>query len=261
MPLDHYIPQCLTRPWHDARIGARSLRVFDFETQEFDVRNSERFFARRGVNQAATEQFLSRYIESPFAIGQDAIRAAAPDEARMQAAFSNIPATALVGLYWLQVQRIHDALQPRTEYHLDRLANRGPEWLEQFAAVVFERYEPIAYLVPTSLYFPDTAAFLVPQLGQMPAVALPIDTGLALVFADRRADRRHLDRFMTTPGNAMACSLGFSTRTKRVVLPPELDQQPVPASLLRTRSAVSQLFSLYSETALAMGLSTWQLEP
>jgi hypothetical protein len=127
--------------------------------------------------------------------------------------------------------------------------------------VVFERYEPIAYVVPTCLYFPDTAAFLVPQLGQMPAVALPIDTGLALVFADRNADRRHLDRFMATPGNATACSLGSSDRTKRIVLPPELNDTPAVSSLLRARTAVRQLFSLYSEAALAMGLTTWRTEP
>jgi hypothetical protein len=47
VPLDHYIPKCLTRPWHDTRIGAHSLQVFDFETQAYTVRNSERFLATR----------------------------------------------------------------------------------------------------------------------------------------------------------------------------------------------------------------------
>jgi hypothetical protein len=199
VPLDHYIPRCLTRPWHDERIGRSSLRVFDFESRVFTVRNAERFFARRGLNAPATEQYLNRYIETPFAETQDALRAAAPNLERMQAAFDLLPATALVGLYWLQIQRIRDAHRPRTEFHLDEFARRGYQWLEQFSAAVFERYEPLLYGVTSALFFPETAIFMVPMIGQMPAMALPIDTGIALVFADRRVDRQQLDGFMTRP--------------------------------------------------------------
>jgi hypothetical protein len=259
--LDHYIPRCLTRPWHDERIGQYSLRVFDFERRAFAVRNAERFFARRGINAPETESYLSRYIETPFAETQDAIRAAAPNPERMQAAFAQLPVTALVGLFWLQIQRIRDAHHPRTEYHLDEFAQRGYEWLEQFSMAVLERYEPLLYGVTNVLLFPEIAIFLIPIFGQMPIMALPIDTGLALVFADRQGDQQQLDEFMRRPNMATACSIGISERARRVVLPPELPQLPAVQSLLDKRAVVRELFKTYSDAGFAAGLPTvWRLD-
>ena len=151
MTLDHYIPRCLTRPWHDTTIGAESLRFFDFETGTFGVGNSGKLFAQRGVNAPATEAYLNKYIETPFATMQDKIVAAGADMAKIQTAFDSLPHTALVGLYWLQVQRIRDAKKPRTEQHIDNFVSKGFEWLDGLSYAVFQKYEPLLFAVRTAL--------------------------------------------------------------------------------------------------------------
>jgi hypothetical protein len=236
------------------------LRVFNFDDETVEVRNSGKLFARRNLNAPATEKYLSKHIEDPFARMQDAIRAAAPDLDAMRAAFATLPASALVGLYWLQMQRIRDANKPRTADHLDEIAQRGPIWLDGLAAAVFHDYEPLLYGVREALFFPESAFFLVPMIGEMPVFALPIDPGLALVFARRSGDRAQLDRFMDTPGMPMACSLGLSKNARRIVLPPELLELPPATSLVRAREGVRALFGLYAEMEAAVGLvPTWAI--
>lgn len=256
MTLDHYIPQCLTRPWHDTAIGAQSLRFFDFESGSFDHRNSGKLFARRGINSAATEAYLSKYIEDPFATVQDKIDAAGADMEKVQAAFDSLPHTALTGLYWLQVQRIMDANRTRTEHHLDEFAKKGFAWLEGLSAVVFEKFEPLLYVVSTVLYFPESAIFMVPLTDQMPAIALPIHTHLALVFADKTTNRSALDKWMANNWMPSALSLGLNAR--RVVVPPELPN-PKPESLRFARERVRELFHLASEAAAIAGMPVWKL--
>ncbi len=256
MTLDHYIPRCLTRPWHDATHGRESLRVFDFQTGTFAHRNSRKLFARPGINAAATEAYLNQHIETPFSAVQDKIVAAGTDMRRVEAAFGELPHTALTGLYWLQVQRIRDAHDGHTEHHLDEFAGRGIGWLEGLSAVVFEKYEPLLYVVPGGLYFPDSAIFTVPLVDQMPAIALPIHTRFALVFADRTKPRDATDWSMTRRALPTALSLGLQSR--RVIVPPEFEEPP-PEALVNLRAKVRELFTITSEAAAVAGMPVWRL--
>ncbi len=257
MANDHYIPQCLTRPWHDTTIGKQSLRYFDFETGKFGVKNSETLFARPRINDRATEEFLNRYIETPFSRMQDEVVAAGSDLAKVQVAFNKLPHTALVGLYYLQMQRIQDAKHPRTEHHLDEFAKRGFEWLQQFSAAVYSKDDPVLYVVASALYFPESAVFTLPLVGQMPAFALPITTGIALVFADKSTDRRALDRRMADKMMPAWCSI--TMRARRVVIPPELPNPP-PETLIRVRGKLREMFQTVSEAAIEAGLGVWKVD-
>jgi hypothetical protein len=103
---DHYIPRCLTRPWHDDSHGREALRYFDFDTGRFHHRNSRKLFAKRGVNTPATERYLAKYIDEPVAIVQDKIVAAGPDLKKIEAEFATLPHTALTGIYWLRLEAL-----------------------------------------------------------------------------------------------------------------------------------------------------------
>jgi len=92
----------------------------------------------------------------------------------------------------------------------------------------------------------------------LPVFALPIDTGLALVFARRSINQAQLDELMRTP----AASLGLSKQTRRVVLPPELPKLPTVEKLLRVWAQMRELFGLYNEMEKAIGLvPKWALDP
>jgi hypothetical protein len=108
MARDHYVPQCLTRPWHDGRHGKESLRYYDFDAREFGYKSSRKLFARHGLNKPETERFLSKHIEDPFAIMQDRVRSCLNDFAAMTAEMEAMPKTALAGIYYFQMPRIHD---------------------------------------------------------------------------------------------------------------------------------------------------------
>jgi hypothetical protein len=257
MTLDHYIPKCLTRPWHDPAIGRESLRFFDFDTGEFGHRNSGRLFARHNVNAPATEAYLNRYIETPFAIMQDKIVAAAGDMAKVEAAFNELPHTALVGLYYLQVQRIRDATGPRGEHHLDEFAQRGFEWLQQLSAAVYEKDDAMLYAVRTAMYFPETAIFPVPLVDQMPALVLPIDTAFAIVFADKSTNREMLDEAMTS--DFMPTFYSIALKARRIIIPPAL-QNPAPEMLVGLRQKLRELFKLISEAAMLAGMPVWRVD-
>jgi hypothetical protein len=183
-----------------------------------------------------------------------------PNIEPMQQIFSSAPWSALVGLYWLQVQRLLDAHQTRTAHHLDELALAGAGRLEELAVAVAQRYQPYLYIVDTGLYFPETGYFLVPLIGQMPAIAMPFDTGIALVFVDKTVKRTQLDQQMRTPGLPTALSLGLPGNVNRVILPPELAKDPSPEGLAKVRLSIRKLFELYSEAEFATGLETvWRL--
>jgi hypothetical protein len=138
VPNDHYIPRCLTRPWHDDSHGREALRYFDFDTGRFHHRNSRKLFAKRGVNTPATERYLAKYIDEPVAIVQDKIVAAGPDLKKIEAEFAKLPHTALTGIYWLQTQRIRDAKRAERKHHLNEFAKKGYAWLEELSAGVFQ---------------------------------------------------------------------------------------------------------------------------
>jgi hypothetical protein len=233
------------------------VALLDFESRTFAHRNSGKLFARKGINSAATEAYLNKYIETPFAIVQDKIVAAGADLRKVEAAFAELSHTALTGLYWLQVQRLRDAKHSRTEHHLDEFVRKGFTWLEGLSAVVFEKFEPLLYAVRTVLYFPDSAIFLIPLADQMPAIALPIHTGLALVFADKTTNRKALDGWLANDWMPTAFSLGLNAQ--RVVVPPELPN-PKPESLIHARAKVRELFHLTSEAGVVAGMPVWRLD-
>ena len=255
MARDHYIPQCLTRPWHDPSLGKESLRFFDFETKTFGHKNSRKLFACRGLNSTATEEYLNRYIETPFANVQDRIAATDLHLERVEAETNKLPHTALVGLYWLQVQRISDANGRDTGQHLDEFARRGIAWLEEFTAAVFAKWDAMIYGVPNPMCFPSTGIFPIPLADQRPAMALPIHPMLALVFIDKDANREILDGWMRE--DLCATMLSMALTAKRIVLPPgmDLDAQTV----LGTRAKMRQVFELVSEMGHTSGLTSWQL--
>ncbi len=188
MARDHYIPRCLTRPWHDPSIGTASLRFFDFETKKFGHKNSKRLFAHHGINSPATEAYLGKYIEDPFAIVQDRIAATDLDIDKVGAEIDKLPHTALAGLYWFLVPRIIHARERdtgSTESRIEEFASKGIAWLEEFTAAVFQRCDAIIYSVPNPMCFPSTGIFPIPLASQRPAMALPIHPMIALVFVDK----------------------------------------------------------------------------
>lgn len=77
-----------------------------------------------GVNTPAAERDLEKYIETPYAIMEDKIVAAGADLKKIEAAFAELPHTALTGIYWLQFQRNRDARRAERNHHLNDFARR-----------------------------------------------------------------------------------------------------------------------------------------
>lgn len=257
MANDHYIPRCLTRPWHDLSHGREALRYFDFDDGRFHHRNSRKLFAKRGVNTPMTERYLAKYIDEPIAIAQDKIVAAGADFARIEAEFAKVPHTALTGIYWLQTQRIRDATRAERKHHLNEFAKKGYAWLEALSAVMFQDYEPLLCTVGNALFFPDTGMFPIPLPDQQPVLALPIHTGLVLVFADRRTRRDSLRGVLNSGKVMSAYSIGLTPR--RIVVPPEM--QPLASTIISLRRVVREKFEIISDAGRTVGLTTWGLRP
>lgn len=221
---DHFIPKCLTRPWRDRKRGGR-LRVFDFDSRKIEDHDDDDLFARAGINAPETEAYFNRLIETPFAVAQRQMRAARGDIAAVKKAFDELPRAALVGLYFLQGQRIADALHLEKDVerlHADDIAKKGTSFLEELAQVVFSQFEAVLYGLGSDhhAFFPSTATFPVP-LRRRPVMGLAVDTNYVLVFIPRDGSRHEVDQLMTQPGIATALSIG-TNRARKVLVPPRV---------------------------------------
>jgi hypothetical protein len=251
---DHYIPQCLTRPWHDTSIGKESLRYFDFQTGTFEHGNSGKLFARMRLNSKVTEEYLSRYIETPFSIAQDRMIAAGSNMSAVSAAFSELPRTALTGIYWLQVARIYDSRVDPPARQLESLVKR----YEDLSVVFFSKFVALLFPVPSALYFPDTAIFPIPVDGERGLVyGLPVHPELVLVFAEKTVDPDLVKNVLNADSMSTALSIGLVAR--RIVLPPQVPN-PTVSSLIRVRVLNRELFEKIAEMNRLAGLPAWRLK-
>lgn len=259
---DHFIPKCLTRPWRDRKRGGL-LRVYDFDTRKIEDHDDDDLFALEGINAPETEAFFNRLIETPFATAQRQIRAARGDIAAVKKAFDALPRAALIGLYFLQGQRIADALHLGKDVermHADDIAKKGPSFLEELAHVVFSQFEAVLYGLGSEhlAFFPSTATFPVP-LRRRPVMGLAVDTNYVLVFVPRDGSREEVDHLMTQPGIATALSLG-THRARKVLVPPRsgvTESDGPGVEMLRELNL--KMLRAYALASQADGTSPWQL--
>jgi hypothetical protein len=98
--------------------------------------------------------------------------------------------------------------------------------------------------------------FPIPLPDQQPVLALPIHTGLILVFADRKTRRDSLQNALKSGKVVSAYSIGLTPR--RIVVPPE--RKPLASTIISLRGSVREKFELISASGRISGLTTWGLK-
>jgi hypothetical protein len=228
----HFIPKCLTKPWRHRRRGG-DLRVFDIETKRIVPGDNETLFTREDLNADETERFFNRLIETPFATFQARLRAARGDRAAVQRAANDLPRVALYGIYFLQAQRIDDAMhlgKNTRRLHADDIARRGAAFLESEAERALADHEAILYgLGDNQLFFPSTAMFPIP-IRRAAVLALPVHTSWALALVPRDGSRAEVDERMADPMFVTSLSVA-APRARQFLVPPVLtygdDKKPL----------------------------------
>jgi hypothetical protein len=120
----------------------------------------------------------------------------------------------------------------------------------------FREHEALLCTVGNALFFPDTGMFPIPLPDQQPVLALPIHTGLIVVFANRKTRRDSLQNALKSGKVMSAYSIGLTPR--RIVVPPEM--KPLASTIVSLRGIVREKFELISAMGRTSGLTTWSLK-
>lgn len=235
------------------------LRYYDFDTRVVRRHSSRTLLADEGINAAATETFLNRYIERPLALAQEAVTNATTRE-QLDAALNDGTYRAYAGLFWLQSDRLRDARATASgapERRLDELATKGIEFLDGLVSLIHQRYELVFGVVNTGsrLFFPETGLFAMPAPLQPPILCMPLTTMVYIAFLNREEHTESEHDPMLYPNMPMCASVGLAN-VRRVILPPDIEP-PTPEAFDTIRGTITSAFETWAELAFDLGFDAW----
>ena len=263
MANDHYISRFLTKPWE---VGQRRLHYYDFSQGTFGEASSESLFADEGLHAEATGKLLSRLVESPVSNYRAQVLRSSDGVALVDTRDWRVY-RGLVGLTWLQVQRLLDASAERVTMTLDALLAQGEVVLDEMARLATEHHVLLGVTVPSKerLFFTETAYFPIPFVGAPPILGVPLSPRHFVALAPKSYDEQQLEEWLRTESTITAFSLGVGEGARKVVLPPDVlparNQNPgaLEQGLRQMRDSARELITALAKASAAGGLPAWGL--
>src|SRR5258708_5495148 len=220
MPNDHYISRFLTKPWE---IGHRRLHYYDFASAKFGDSSSESLFAAADLHTETTGKHLDRYVESPVSDYRARVLRASTGPALADTNDWRVY-RGLVGLVWLQVQRLLDAKALPVEMNLDQLLTQAEAVFDAMPQLATRHHALIGVTVPSTenLFFTESVYFPIPLVGAPPILGVPLSPRHFVALAPTDYDKSQLRYWLNTPAAITAFSVGVGENAHRIVIPPDV---------------------------------------
>ena len=251
----HYITRGVTKAWETK---GRHLHFFDLKTDTLGCKPSSTLFTVPGLHRTETERTLSRRMED--SVGKYIQRCAKAGGELVDFNDDTRMGNALVALVALQVQRTQEALAPgEARSKLDELIANDEGFFDKVAAISLRDQ----YLVGGSIRrgdwmcFPSLGWFLIPLIGERPAVAMPLTPRVFVALVPRGAPTDHVHDMIEGPSVMCAFSIVGGGLEHKIVLPPAAveghDPTTVIAGLKASRASGRRLFNMIEGLSARVG--------
>lgn len=222
---NHFISRFLTKPWE---FSERRLRYFEFDSGKFDWDSSDNVFAKEKIYSQKIEDFLNKYVETPFSKFRNSI-VGNPDNSIIRQ-YNVLRAIYL--MHSLQALRVSAISSLEARSYLETLAEKDEPWINGLVEAMRPKSQ-IMVINPLPREFlcvPDIGFFCMwlkdkaCVTGHSIGWFIPMHPQFALGILSDTVDQDYLAFLRKQPGLISAASTSFSPEVKRLVLPEDVYQ-------------------------------------